>query len=233
MVLDVNRVITSDEIKSTQIAREQLKTIEARYPTVHFKEVVAAADYTQKSLDGVLQSLIEGIMLTAVVLMLFLHAWRNALVVMIAIPTLAAVDLHRHEAAALHARHRLVDGPLADHRDPGRRLDRRAREHHPPPRSRAKPPFDAAMTGRGEIGGAAVAITLVDVVVFLPIAFLSGIVGKYMVEFGVVVVVATLFSLLVSFTLTPMLAARWSVVKRRAGGAAAIAGLVPGRLRAR
>ena len=70
------------------------------------------------------------------------------------------------------------------------------------------------MSGRGEIGGAAVAITLVDVVVFLPIAFLSGIVGKYMVEFGIVVVVATLFSLLVSFTLTPMLAARWSIVKR-------------------
>ena len=58
------------------------------------------------------------------------------------------------------------------------------------------------------------AITLVDVVVFLPIAFLSGIVGKFMVEFGVVVVVATLFSLLVSFTLTPMLAARWSVKRR-------------------
>ena len=71
-------------------------------------------------------------------------------------------------------------------------------------------------TGRSEIGGAAVAITLVDVVVFLPIAFLSGIVGKYMVEFGIVVVVATLFSLFVSFTLTPMLAARWSVVKRSA-----------------
>ena len=75
-------------------------------------------------------------------------------------------------------------------------------------------PEDAAITGRAEIGGAAVAITLVDVVVFLPIAFLSGIVGKYMIEFGVVVVVATLFSLFVSFTLTPVLAARWSVLKR-------------------
>ena len=85
--MDVNRVITSDEIKSTQILRDQLKTIEANYPTVHFEEVAAAADFTQKSLDGVLQNLIEGIILTAVVLMLFLHAWRNALVVMIAIPT--------------------------------------------------------------------------------------------------------------------------------------------------
>ena len=60
-------------------------------------------------------------------------------------------------------------------------------------------------------------------VVFLPIAFLSGIVGKFMVEFGIVVVVATLFSLLVSFTLTPMLAARWSVKKRSAAPPKALA----------
>jgi HAE1 family hydrophobic/amphiphilic exporter-1 len=77
--------------------------------------------------------------------------------------------------------------------------------------------MDAAYIGRTEIGGAAVAITLVDVVVFLPIAFLSGIVGKYMKEFGIVIVVATLFSLLVSFTLTPLLAARWSVKHQHPG----------------
>ena len=61
---------------------------------------------------------------------------------------------------------------------------------------------------------AAITITLVDVVVFLPIAFLTGIIGKYMREFGLVIVVATLFSLLVSFTLTPLLAGRWSVKQR-------------------
>jgi HAE1 family hydrophobic/amphiphilic exporter-1 len=84
-------------------------------------------------------------------------------------------------------------------------------------RSLGESPMDAAYTGRTEIGGAAVAITLVDVVVFLPIAFLSGIVGKYMKEFGIVIVVATLFSLLVSFTLTPLLAARWSVKHQHPG----------------
>src|SRR5581483_4769932 len=78
-------------------------------------------------------------------------------------------------------------------------------------------PIDAAINGRSEIGGAAVAITMVDVVVFLPIAFLPGIVGAYLREFGTVIVIATLFSLLVSFTLTPLLAARWSVLKRSKG----------------
>jgi HAE1 family hydrophobic/amphiphilic exporter-1 len=77
-------------------------------------------------------------------------------------------------------------------------------------------PNDAAISGRTEIGGAAIAITLVDVVVFLPLAFLSGFVGQYMKEFGIVVTVATLFSLFVSFTLTPVLAAKWSVKKRSA-----------------
>jgi HAE1 family hydrophobic/amphiphilic exporter-1 len=215
VVVDVNRIITADEINSTRTAREELKKIAARYPLVHFDEVLAAADYTQASLNGVLQSLIEGIILTAVVLMLFLHAWRNAAVVMISIPSslLATFIVMR----ALHFTLDIVSlmglsliiGILVD--DSIVVLENITRH-----RDLGQGPIEAALSGRGEIGGAAVAITLVDVVVFLPIAFLSGIVGKYMVEFGIVVVVATLFSLFISFTLTPMLAARWSVVKRTA-----------------
>jgi HAE1 family hydrophobic/amphiphilic exporter-1 len=213
VVLDVNRVITADEINSTAILRDQLKTIEARYPMVHFDEVAAPADYTQKSLDGVLQNLFEGIVLTAVVLMLFLHAWRNALVVMVAIPSslLSTFIVMRMMHFTLDTVSlmgvSLIIGILVD--DSIVVLENITRH-----RDLGQTPLDAAYAGRAEIGGAAVAITLVDVVVFLPIAFLSGIVGKYMMEFGAVVVVATLFSLLVSFTLTPMLAARWSIVKR-------------------
>lgn len=70
-------------------------------------------------------------------------------------------------------------------------------------------PEDAAFNGRTEIGLAAISITLVDVVVFIPIAFMSGIVGQFFKEFGLTVATATLFSLFVSFTLTPMLASRW------------------------
>jgi len=213
VVLGVNRVITADEINSTAILRDRLKTIEARYPMVHFDEVAVPADYTQKSLDGVLQNLFEGIVLTAVVLMLFLHAWRNALVVMIAIPssllsTFIVMRLMHFTLDTVSLMGvSLIIGILVD--DSIVVLENITRH-----RDLGQSPVDATYAGRSEIGGAAVAITLVDVVVFLPIAFLSGIVGKYMVEFGIVVVVATLFSLLVSFTLTPMLAARWSIVKR-------------------
>jgi HAE1 family hydrophobic/amphiphilic exporter-1 len=72
-----------------------------------------------------------------------------------------------------------------------------------------KSPEQAALDGRQEIGLAAVVITLVDVVVFVPVAFMGGIVGQFFRSFGITVAVATLFSLLVSFTLAPLLAARW------------------------
>jgi HAE1 family hydrophobic/amphiphilic exporter-1 len=211
--LDINRQNDADELKTTEGVRAKFADLKTRFPDVTFFEVEANADYTRASIDGVLQSLLEGIFLTAIVMLLFLHAWRNALVVMISIPTslLATfvvmklmgftVDLISMMGLGLTIGI-LVDDSIVvlenitRHRDMGEK------------------PLDAAYTGRTEIGQAAITITLVDVVVFLPIAFLSGIVGKYMKEFGVVIVVATLFSLFVSFTLTPLLAGRWSVKRR-------------------
>jgi hydrophobic/amphiphilic exporter-1 (mainly G- bacteria), HAE1 family len=213
LILDVNRTITSDEVGSTKIVRAEMKKIQAKYPQIEFHELFAPADYTQASLNGVMQSLFEGIFLTALVLMLFLHAWRNAAVVMIAIPTslLATFVVMRVMGLTLDMISlmglSLIIGILVD--DSIVILENITRH-----RDMGQSPADAAMSGRTEIGGAAVAITLVDVVVFLPLAFLSGFVGQYMKEFGIVVTVSTLFSLLVSFTLTPMLAARWSVLRR-------------------
>src|SRR5262249_35127045 len=74
---------------------------------------------------------------------------------------------------------------------------------------RGEEPKAAALAGRGEIGMAAVAITLIDVAVYGPILFVSGVTGAFIRNFALVIVVATLASLLVSFTLTPLLASRW------------------------
>jgi HAE1 family hydrophobic/amphiphilic exporter-1 len=213
LLLNIERQNDADTVKSTAAARTELAALAKEFPYVTFTEVNASADYTQSSVNGVLQSLIEGIFLTAIVMLLFLHAWRNAVVVMIAIPssllaTFIVMKLLGFTIDVISLMGLgLTIGILVDdsivvlenitrHRDMGER------------------PLDAAFNGRTEIGNAAIAITLVDVVVFLPIAFLSGIVGKYMKEFGMVIVVATLFSLFVSFTLTPLLAGRWSVKKR-------------------
>jgi HAE1 family hydrophobic/amphiphilic exporter-1 len=77
-----------------------------------------------------------------------------------------------------------------------------------------QPANQAAISGRNEIGMAALVITLVDVVVFLPIAFMQGQVGRNLVEFAVVVVISTLTSLFVSFTITPSLSANWALRSR-------------------
>jgi hydrophobic/amphiphilic exporter-1 (mainly G- bacteria), HAE1 family len=215
LIIDVSRNITADEIATTKNTRLEMKKIADRYPQIQFKELFAPADYTKASLDGVWQSLIEGIVLTAIVLMLFLHAWRNAVVVMIAIPssllatfvTMRILGLTLDNVSLMGLS--LIIGILVD--DSIVVLENITRH-----RDMGQAPGDAAMSGRNEIGGAAIAITLVDVVVFLPLAFLSGFVGRYMQEFGIVVTVATLFSLFVSFTLTPMLAAKWSVKRRSA-----------------
>jgi outer membrane protein TolC len=72
----------------------------------------------------------------------------------------------------------------------------------------------AAIEGRNEIGFTALSITLVDVVVFLPLALIGGMVGNLVRQFALVIVTATLLSLFVSFTITPMLASRYSKLER-------------------
>ena len=213
ILLSITRQVDADTVKTTEKVRAKFKALAAAYPGVQFKEVDADADFTRASVDGVLQSLLEGIFLTAIVMLLFLHAWRNAVVVMIAIPSsllatfivmkLLGFTLDFISLMGLG----LTIGILVD--DSIVVLENITRR-----RDMGDAPLDAAYNGRTEIGNAAIAITLVDVVVFLPIAFLSGIIGKFMKEFGIVIVVATLFSLLVSFTLTPLLAGRWSVKQR-------------------
>ncbi|MBV9269818.1 MAG: efflux RND transporter permease subunit, partial [Candidatus Eremiobacteraeota bacterium] len=214
--ISLNPTIDADQIKATKIARQHMAAIEAQFPQLQFVEEDAQADITAKELWGVGQSLIEGVFLTAIVMMLFLHAWRNAVVVLIAIPSsilstfilMRAFGFHIDDMSMMGLA--LIIGILVD--DSIVVLENITRH-----RDLGQGPIDAAINGRSEIGGAAVAITMVDVVVFLPIALLPGIVGEYLKEYAVVVVTATLFSLFVSFTLTPLLAARWSMKNRSEG----------------
>ncbi len=216
ILLNVNRQVDADTVQTTKATRAEFEVLKKEFPDIKFSEIDASADYTNASINGVLQSLGEGIFLTALVMFLFLHAWRNALVVLIAIPSslLATFVMMRVMGLTVDIISLmglgLTIGILVD--DSIVVLENITRH-----RDLGEAPLDAAYNGRTEIGQAAITITLVDVVVFLPIAFMTGIIGKYMKEFGLVIVVATLFSLLVSFTLTPLLAGRWSVKRRSAG----------------
>jgi HAE1 family hydrophobic/amphiphilic exporter-1 len=165
-------------------------------------------DYTLLCLGGI-AAMIWLFNPYAVVLFLFLHSPRNSLIVLLSIPTslistfffmyLLNYTLNLMSLMALA----LVTGILVD--DSIVVLENIHRHLQ-----KGEAPVTAAINGRSEIGFAAIAITLVDVVVFLPISLVGGLVGRIFSEFGITVVVSTLMSLFVSFTLTPMLASKWS-----------------------
>ncbi|MGH7737338.1 MAG: efflux RND transporter permease subunit [Candidatus Tyrphobacter sp.] len=210
IALDVQKATNYSEMQASQNVLAELPALEREYPNVHLDVLNVQAKYTQAQLSGVMRTLIEAIIFTGIVMLFFLRSWRNAIVVMVAIPTSLLVTL-----GAMKLAHFTIDivsmlamtliiGILVDdsivvlenierHADGG------------------EEPEEAAVRGRTEIGVAAIVITLVDVVVFLPISFLPGSVGLFLREFGLVVTVATLTSLFVSFTVTPSLAGRWSL----------------------
>lgn len=164
------------------------------------------ATFIHNSLGETKRSLVEGVLMCGIVLAFFLREWRSVLTVMLAIPTsiistflmmyLAGFSFNLLSLMGLT----LCVGILVD--DSIVVLENIHRH-----RSMGKDHVQAAIDGRNEIGLAAVAITLQDVVVFLPIAFMSGMVGQFFRQFGLTVVFATLFSLFISFTLTPMMSA--------------------------
>jgi HAE1 family hydrophobic/amphiphilic exporter-1 len=209
--LNVQKATGASEVRASQAVLAALPAIEAKYPDIAFKILNVQADETKSELYGVLQTLVEGIAFTGIAMLVFLKSWRNAIVVMIAIPTSLFVTLfvmrlagYTIDTVSLLAM-TLIIGILVD--DSIVVLENVERHYED-----GEAPRTAAILGRAEIGAAAVVITLVDVVVFLPIAFLPGQTGRFLGEFGIVVTIATLTSLAVSFTITPALAGNWSLL---------------------
>jgi HAE1 family hydrophobic/amphiphilic exporter-1 len=185
--------------------------------------VTVASDATlfiNSSLAETRLNLGESIITTSLVLFLFLRRWRSSLIVLIAIPVslvgtfFAMWALHfTLNIVSLMALGLCIGILVDDSIVILENIDRHI--------SLGELPRAAAVNGRKEIALAAVAITLCDVVVFAPIAFMTDIVGQFFREFGLTVVCATLLSLLVSFTVTPMMASRLLGAKRTRAGEAA------------
>jgi len=211
--LSIQKATGASEVTAAQNVMQALPAIERTYPEMDFRILNDQASYTKQQIWGVFHTLIEAIAITAVVMLFFLRSWRNAVVVLISIPaslcvTLTAMKIVNFtiDTVSLLAM-TLIIGILVD--DSIVVLENVERHHE-----NGEAPKEAAIKGRTQIGPAAVVITLVDVVVFLPIAFLPGTVGKFLSEFALVVVVATLTSLCISFTVTPALAGNWSLLSR-------------------
>ncbi|MDB5039463.1 MAG: acriflavin resistance protein [Candidatus Eremiobacteraeota bacterium] len=208
--LQVQKASAASEVTASDNVLAALPRIRAQFPNITFGVINVQSKYTAQQIDGVLRTLSEGILLTGVVMLFFLGSWRNAIVVLIAIPASLCVALFVMKMMNLTIDTisllgmTLVVGILVD--DSTVVLENIERHYEI-----GEDPVAAAISGRSEIGLAAIVITLVDVVVFLPIAFLQSQVGRNLSEFGIVVVISTLTSLFVSFTITPSLAGNWAL----------------------
>ena len=211
--LDIQKAAGSSEVTASDAVLAQIPRLEQQYPGIKFSVLNVQSTYTKDLLSGVTRTLIEGIIITALVMLFFLRSWRKAVVVMIAVPasflvTLAAMQVlgFTLDTVSLLGM-TLMIGILVD--DSIVVLENISRHQE-----EGEQPKQAAISGISEIGVATIVITLVIVVVFLPLSFLPGQVGLFLREFGLVVTVATLTSLFVSFAVTPALAGRWALFSK-------------------
>ena len=199
----------ANAVDVSTLVRAKFKAIEAQHANLGVQFIIAddSTDNTIAAVDSVVFDLILAVILVSLVMLLFLRSFRNSIIVIVAIPTslvtafavmwLLGYTLNLMTLLAMS----LIIGILVDDavvvlENIQKHLDK------------GKEKRLAAMDGRMEIGFAALSITLVDVVVFLPILFLQVFVADMLKQFSVVVITSTLTSLLVGFTLTPWLASR-------------------------
>ncbi|MBU3648418.1 MAG: efflux RND transporter permease subunit, partial [Limnohabitans sp.] len=177
-------------------------------PGVRLESVQDGSRPIRVGVANVRQTLIEGALLTVLIVFLFLNSWRSTVITGLTLPiaiigtflfmymfgftinmiTLMALSL----CVGL-----LIDDAIVVRENIVRHVQM------------GKPPYQAAMDGTQEIGLAVLATTLSIVAVFLPIGFMGGIIGKFFHEFGITIVAAVLISMFVSFTLDPMLSSVW------------------------
>jgi hydrophobic/amphiphilic exporter-1 (mainly G- bacteria), HAE1 family len=211
----VQKQTDANAVNVSKLVRAELKKIENENKTENVKFDIAqdGSRFTIDAANGVKFDLALAVILVAVVMLLFLHSVRNSFIVMLAIPAsilstfivmyVLGYSLNLMTLLGLS----LVVGILVD--DSIVVIENI--HHH---LEKGETPAVAAVKGRNEIGFAALSITMVDVVIYVPLALTGGLIGNIIREFAMVVVISTLMSLFVSFTVTPLLASRISKLER-------------------
>jgi hydrophobic/amphiphilic exporter-1 (mainly G- bacteria), HAE1 family len=197
--------------------RKTLAELENANKDINLKFDIAqdGSVFTMQSSNAVKEDLAVAVVLVAVVMLVFLHSMRNSLIIMVAIPAslisaffmMYIFDFTLNIMTLLAMS--LVIGILVD--DSIVVLENIYRHLEMGQGQR-----EAALQGRNEIGFAALSITLVDIVVFVPIALITGIIGNFLRQYSLVVVFSTMMSLFVSFTITPTLASRFTKLEHLA-----------------
>ncbi len=177
-------------------------------PGVSLQIVRDDSTFIRDSLHDVNSTMLVGGLLTVLIVFLFLNSWRSTVITGLTLPisVIASFTVMRVFGFTLNmmtlmglslAIGMLIDDAIVVRENIVRHLQR------------GKGHFEAARDGTAEIGLAVMATTFTIVAVFIPVAFMGGLVGRFFYEFGITVAAAVLVSLFVSFTLDPMLSSRW------------------------
>jgi HAE1 family hydrophobic/amphiphilic exporter-1 len=196
----------SSEVAVEDKVAAAVAKLEQQYKGVKITKIFSTVDDTRDSYSATLRTMIEGMLLAALVVWLFLRDWRATAITAIAmpvslIPTFVMMSVFHFSLnvvtllALTLVIGILVDDAIVEIENIQKRVQAGARPYH------------AAMEGADQIGLAVVATTMTIVVVFTPVSFMASITGQFFREFGVTVAFAVLFSLLVARLLTPLLAA--------------------------
>jgi hydrophobic/amphiphilic exporter-1 (mainly G- bacteria), HAE1 family len=210
-----NTVTTANDVK------DRLKVVRAGLPKDITTQIIGdQSTFIEDAISSIRQHLIEGSILASIIIFIFLANWRTTLIAAIAIPTsiistfalMAAMGFTLNQITMLALT--LMVGIVID--DAIIVLENIFRFME----EKNMPPMQAAIEGTREIGLAVMATTMSLLAVFLPVGFMGGIVGRFMSSFGLTSAFAIAVSLLVSFTLTPMLSSRFikPVAAEKAGG---------------
>jgi multidrug efflux pump subunit AcrB len=200
---DANIVVAGDAVKK---AMEEIRKFLP--PDVELKLIYASSDWVRGSLDGLKHTLVEGALLTVAIVFLFLHSWRSTIITGLTLPIAVISSFIAVYAFGFTLNFMtmmalslciglLIDDAIVVRENIVRHVHM-GKDHH-----------TAAREGTEEIGLAVMATTFAICAVFVPVAFMGGIIGKFFYPFGITVVVAVLVSLFVSFTLDPMLSSIW------------------------
>jgi HAE1 family hydrophobic/amphiphilic exporter-1 len=177
-------------------------------PGVRLEPITDGSRPIRVAVDNVRRTLIEGAILTVLIVFLFLNSWRSTVITGLTLPiALIGTFLFMHMFGFTINMITLMALSLCV----GLLIDDAivVRENIVRHVQMGKTPYQASLDGTQEIGLAVLATTFSIVAVFLPIGFMGGIIGKFFHEFGITIVAAVLISMFVSFTLDPMLSSIW------------------------
>ncbi|HKS29473.1 MAG TPA: efflux RND transporter permease subunit [Pyrinomonadaceae bacterium] len=215
VTLAIRKQSGSNTVAVIKAIKERMNEVIPTLPNdLKFQIVRDQSEFIENSLHAIEEHLIIGGLLAAIVVFIFLWNFRSTLIAAFAIPSsiiaafafLAAFGYSLNQMTML-ALTLMVGIVIDDAIVVLENIYRFVEE-------KGMHPFQAAIEGTREIGLAVLATTLSLLAVFLPVAFMGGMVGRFMSSFGLTSAAAITVSLIVSFTLTPMLAARWIKAKK-------------------